>query len=141
MADKLDIRPLERAIASLDAVLSRAARTPQDDVVGDACIQRFEYTYELSHKMLRRFLERASASPDEVHAMAFADLIRTGSDQGLLLGDWPRWRDYRDKRSATSHTYVERKAREVFAILPEFLREARYLSERLSERLSHEPDA
>jgi nucleotidyltransferase substrate binding protein (TIGR01987 family) len=132
----LDIRPLERAIAALGAALARYEITPGDDIVRDACIQRFEFTYELSHKMLKRFLEATSANPADIDAMAFQDLIRTGSERGLLLGDWPRWKIYREARAITSHTYDDEKARRVFAIIPGFLTEARTLCERLRAALA-----
>ena len=31
--------------------------------------------------------------------MSFADLIRSGNEQGLLLGTWPDWKRYRDMRA------------------------------------------
>jgi len=39
-------------------------------------IQRFEFTHELSHKMLRRYLKETAASPEEIDRIPFADLIR-----------------------------------------------------------------
>jgi nucleotidyltransferase substrate binding protein (TIGR01987 family) len=129
----LDTRPLEKAIGALKAALDRHAQSPGDDIVRDACIQRFEFTYELSHKMLKRFLEATSANPAEFDAMPFQDLIRTGSERGLLLSDWSRWKVFRTARSITSHTYDEAKAREVFAIIPEFLAEASHLRDRLKD--------
>lgn len=136
MAIELDIKPLEKAIVSLATALARHDQTPGDDIVRDACIQRFEFTYELSHKMLKRFLEATSANPADVDLMPFQDLIRTGSERGLLLSDWSRWKIYRTARSITSHIYDEKKAGEVFAIVPEFLREARHLRDRLRLGLS-----
>ena len=132
----LDIQPFEKAIASLAAALARHAQNPRDDIVRDACIQRFEFTYELSHKMLKRFLEATSANPAEFDAMPFQDLIRTGSERGLLLSDWSRWKVFRTARSITSHTYDESKAREVFAIIPEFLAETSHLRDRLKETIA-----
>jgi nucleotidyltransferase substrate binding protein (TIGR01987 family) len=136
VAIELDIKPLEKAIVSLGTALARHDQTPGDDIVRDACIQRFEFTYELSHKMLKRFLEATSANPADVDLMPFQDLIRTGSERGLLLSDWSRWKIYRTARSITSHIYDEKKAGEVFAIVPEFLREARHLRDRLRLGLS-----
>ena len=136
MAIELDIQPLEKAIVSLESAHARHDQTPGDDIVRDACIQRFEFTYELSHKMLKRFLEATSANPADVDLMPFQDLIRTGSERGLLLSDWSRWKIYRTARSITSHIYDEKKAGEVFAIVPEFLREARHLRDRLRLGLS-----
>ena len=134
--DLLDVAPFEKAIASLEAALTRQAREPDDDLLRDGCIQRFEFTYELSHKTLKRFLVETSASPAEFDDIAFQDLIRTGSERGLLLGDWPRWKNYREARSLTSHTYDEPKARRVFALVPAFLEEAQFLRDRLRERLT-----
>jgi nucleotidyltransferase substrate binding protein (TIGR01987 family) len=132
----LDIGSLQRAVASLEAALPRHGQAPNDDLVRDGCIQRFEFTYELSHKMLKRYLEAISANPAAVDALTFQDLIREGSERGLLMSDWSRWKQYRAARSLSSHTYDAAKAREVFAIVPEFLREARHLRDRLSEALS-----
>lgn len=46
----------------------------------------FELTYELSHKMLRQYLNETAASPDEVERMAFPDLIRGWKRSGLTAG-------------------------------------------------------
>jgi hypothetical protein len=66
--------------------------------------------------------------------MPFADLIRTGNEQGLLLGDWSVWRAYREMRSKTSRAYDEGVAIAVVHGIPAFLEEARELLRRLQER-------
>ena len=137
MADtRLDIRSLEKAVDRLQEGLDRYRRDTTDTQIRDGLIQRFEFTYELSHKMLKRYLEATSASPDQYDAMPFPDLIRSGNEQGLLLGDWPRWRAYRDMRSRTSHTYDEEVALVVVAGIPDFLREAVHLRDQLRTRLA-----
>ncbi|HQT65423.1 MAG: nucleotidyltransferase [Acidocella sp. 20-57-95] len=133
---KLDISSLTHAIQRLSEGLARYQRDITDEQIRDGLIQRFEFTYELSHKMLKRYLETAVASPHEVNDMAFADLIRTGNEYGLLLGDWPKWRRYRDMRSQTSHTYDAAKALQVVAMIPEFLAEAEFLHAQLQKRLA-----
>ena len=95
-----------------------------DTQIRDGLIQRFEFTYEISHKMIKRYLESASPTPQEYDAMPFADLIRSANEQSLLRSDWPTWRQYREMRSKTSHTYDEAIALEVVAAIPEFLQEA-----------------
>ena len=80
MAIELSIEPLEKAIAALEVALDRYAEEP-DDLIRDACIQRFEFTYELSHKMLKRFLEATSANPEAFDGMTFQDLIRAGTGE------------------------------------------------------------
>jgi nucleotidyltransferase substrate binding protein (TIGR01987 family) len=105
-----------------------------DTQIRDGLIQRFEFTYEISHKMLKRHLEATSANPAEFDDMSFQDLIRSGSENRLLLGDWPEWRRYRDMRSKTSHTYDEKIALEVVAHIPGFLAEAVYLRDQIKAR-------
>jgi nucleotidyltransferase substrate binding protein (TIGR01987 family) len=131
----LDICSFEKAVDRLREGLERYQRDPSDTQIRDGLIQRFEFTYELGYKMLKRYLEATSASPEQYDAMPFADLIRSGNEQGLLLGDWPRWRTYREMRSRTSHTYDEAVALAVVAGIPDFLEEAAFLREQLRVRL------
>ena len=93
-----------------------------------------EIEYEISHKMLKRYLEATSASPAGLDAMPFGDLIRTGNEQSLLRGTWPDWKRYREMRAKTSHTYDEGVALQVVAVIPSFLAEAEYLLEQLQKR-------
>ena len=128
----LDLSPLERAVARLREGLIRYETDISDTQIRDGLIQRFEFTYEISHKMLKRFLEMTSPSPAGFDAMTFQDLVRTGNERGLLLGDWPAWRTYRDMRGRTSQTYAEAVAVQVVAGIPAFLDEATFLLERLT---------
>jgi nucleotidyltransferase substrate binding protein (TIGR01987 family) len=138
---KLDLSSLEKAIASLDNSLQvmNAESTARmgvavQEVIRAGVIQNFEFTYELSHKMLKRYLEMASANPTSIEEMEFPNLIRTGSEQGLLQNSWDVWKAYRTARGTTSHTYNEEKVQEVLAVVPNFLTEARYLLGQLQHR-------
>lgn len=131
---ELDLTPLDNAVGRLAEALDALARDPDNALVRDGTIQRFEFTYELSHKTLRRYLELTSGSPAEVDEMSFPALIRTASERGLLRSGWDRWREYRQARAITSHTYDERKARQVVAAVPDFLEEARHLLGVLRQR-------
>ncbi|SIT65945.1 nucleotidyltransferase substrate binding protein, HI0074 family [Ectothiorhodosinus mongolicus] len=132
----LDTSPLERAIQRLAEGWDRYQQDTNDLQIRDGLIQRFEFTYEISHKTLKRYLEATAANPQAIDAMVFADLIRTANEQGLLLGSWPNWRNYREMRSKTSHTYEESIALEVVDGIPAFLDEARHLFEQLQQRQS-----
>ena len=127
----LDFTPLANAVARLDEGLARYRADEADSQIRDGLIQRFEFTYDLSHKMLRRALEAAAANPEEVDRMTFPTLIRTGNEQGLVGGDWAAWRTWREMRNITSHTYDEAKALQVAAAIPAFLAEAQDLLARL----------
>ena len=130
----LDLGSLTKALRQLELGLAEARSTPGDELRRDGVIQRFEYSYELSVKMLRRYLEMNSATPGAVDVMAFPDLIRTAAEQDLLRAGWAGWRDYRAARGTTSHTHDADKARAVFAVMPAFLDDARFLLSRLAER-------
>ncbi len=129
----LQLTSLEKAVASLKEVIEEYEKT-KNMFVRDACIQRFEYTYELSHKMLKRHLEMSSANPAEIDQMSFQDLIRTGSEKGLLLHGWDEWKLYRKARGTTSHAYDEVKALDVLSIIPRFFEEVKYLLEQLNKQ-------
>ncbi len=129
----LDLSPLQKALAALDRGLVRWTAAPQDEELRDACIQRFEFTFELSWKMLRRRLQMDLPNAQEVDAMAWRALIRAGAVAGLI-GDVDPWFVYREKRNISSHTYDAAKAAEVAAVLPQFALDARTLLDRLVGR-------
>ena len=130
------ILPLERAVKRLEEGLVRYQMDTSDTQIRDGLIQRFKFTYELGHKVLKRYLEHVSASPEQFDEMTFQDMIRTANEQGLLLGNWPDWRRFRDMRSRTSHAYNEDVAIEVVDGIPRFLEEATYLRDKLRDRLA-----
>lgn len=76
----LDVSSLEKAVASLNEAVSAYEQKQSNNFIRDAAIQRFEYTYELSHKMLKRYLEIIEPSEEMVDQMSFPDLIRTASE-------------------------------------------------------------
>jgi len=137
---QLDYTSLENAIAQLEKSLQFAnsplAESDPElfEQLRNSVIQCFEFTYELSHKMLKRYLKEASATPEEVVESTFANLIRSGNEQGLLRSDWLRWKAYRQARTDSSHTYDENKAAAVYSIAPDFLAEAQHLLHQLQER-------
>ena len=134
--DKPAIAPFERAIQRLEEGFLRYRTDTGDTQIRDGLVQRFEFTYELGHKILKRYLEYASANPELFDEMTFQDLIRTANEQGLLLGDWIDWRGFRDMRARTSHTYNEDVAVEVIKDIPRFVEEAVYLCDQLRRRLA-----
>lgn len=132
----LDPTSLGNAVQRLRDGLARHYAEPADEQLRDGLIQRFEFTYELSHKMLRRYLQENSPSPEEAARMSFAELVRAGNAQGLLRAEWPVWRRFRDIRTRTTHTYDAGTAAAVVAEIPAFLDEAEYLWTELRKRLA-----
>ncbi len=138
----LDVSPLEKAIGQLKESLDYAHSPLAQRDAGVArqfrasSIQAFECTYELCHKMLKRYLQATDPNPDRIKTLSFQDLIRTGADRGLLLHSLDVWHTYRHYRSLTSHTYDETKADKVFDHIKNFLEDAVFLLQQLNTRLS-----
>jgi nucleotidyltransferase substrate binding protein (TIGR01987 family) len=131
---KLYLLPLENALARLEEGYVRYQKDIADTQIRDGLIQRYEFTYELSHKMLKRYLEGVSPNPEVFDAMPFADLIRSGNEQSLLLSDWGKWKIFREMRAKSSHTYDEGIALEVISVIPDFILEAKALLKQLQLR-------
>ncbi|MCG0999068.1 nucleotidyltransferase substrate binding protein [Acetobacter persici] len=130
----LYLTPLERALDRLKEGWTRHLAQPDDEQLRDGLIQRFEFTYELSHKTLKRFLEANSASPEEYDRIGFPDMIRSANEAGLLRSAWPQWSVFRKMRNLTSHTYNEATAKQVVATIPDFIAESEFLLATLKER-------
>ena len=136
----LDYTPLSNAITQLETSLAYAnspaalADAGLREQLRNSVIHCFEFTYELSWKMLKRYLEETEASSADLDLGTFQSLIRLGNERGLLRSDWRLWKTFRQARTDSSHTYDAAKAEAVFAIAPEFLREAQTLLQTLSNR-------
>lgn len=137
---KLDLSSLANAVSQLEDFIDNydsdiVRQFPQiKDQMRAGVIQAFEFTYELSHKMIKRYLEQTSANPSEVDGLSFQGLIRRAKQQGLLRSEPDIWMQYRAERGTTSHTYDDEKAQSIFENIPEFLEEARHLLKELQER-------
>jgi len=130
----IDLAPFRRALESLEKGLARADSAIGDDQLRDGAIQRFEYTYELAWKSLRRVLKAESATPDDVDALSFRDVLRVCAEKGIV-DDPVAWFAFRESRNASSHAYDGNKAAEVFAAAHGFARAARVLLDRLEARV------
>ena len=129
----LDFSSLQKALISLNKALTKSTIVPEDEELRDACIQRFEYTFELCWKMLKRQLEMELPNPSEVDGYSYRHLFRVGAERGLVK-DVEAWFDYRELRNITSHTYNEEKAAKVFKSIPIFANHAAALLEQLTSR-------
>ena len=122
----LELGSLDKAVRSLSIAIQRWQDFPEDKEVRDSVVQRFEYTYELCHKMLRRQLQDAVANPSEVASLDYKALIREAA-KFRLIEHPENWFEYRRKRNLTSHTYDEDTAEEVASSAIHFFYEARDL--------------
>lgn len=117
----LDLSSFKKAIQqledSLDICENKSARGFDSRIekqLKAGAIQAFGFTYELSWKLIKRYLETTEPSPD--------------------LDDIT----YRKRRGITSHTYDENKAEDIYQNIPEFLTEVKYLFKQLDLTASQE---
>jgi nucleotidyltransferase substrate binding protein (TIGR01987 family) len=133
----LDLSSIEKATELLRSALqihdanSLPEDAPEKMLLRDGVIQRFEFTFELGWKMLKRYLEQYGL--ERVDALNNRDFFRVGHEQGMLA-DPARWFHYLQMRNQTSHCYDDAKAQEVFLAARDFLSDVVALLERLRER-------
>lgn len=130
----LTTAPMKQALNTLNQALARASREPNDMEVRDACILRFECTYELCIKLIKRYIEQEMPLSENVDRLNYRDLIRVAFEIGLVNHIDP-WFQYREARNNTSHAYDEFKAHAVFQVLPEFAIQAQFVIEQLDTLL------
>lgn len=124
----LDLSSFNRAVNQLEQAY---ADPPPNELARDGCIQRFEYTFELAWKMLRRHFALDDVETSE--RMTRKDLFREAAKQGLIDDPVP-WFGFLEARNITSHIYDLDKAEQVYAQGALFVPEARKLLNELLDR-------
>jgi nucleotidyltransferase substrate binding protein (TIGR01987 family) len=115
------ITPLIKAKNAFDQALVEA----KSELERDGAIQRFEFTFELTWKILKKVL-----AFNGIEANNPRDVFREAAKQGLIL-DPVIWFEFIRKRNLTVHTYDQSVAVEIFNGLPEFKSELDNLIEKL----------
>ena len=138
MVPAIDLTSLRKALAMLVEALGLWGAQPEASALKphlrSAVVQSFEFTYELSVRMLRRVLIERSVAADLVADLSFNDLMRKAADAGLL-DDPARWREWREMRNTTSHAYNEAKAQAVATAAARFVPDAAALLANLEASL------
>ncbi len=139
---ELDLTSLTQAYAELvDALKYYNSPLAQTDKnlqrhLMSGTIQAFEFTYELVIKFIRRYLELTEPSRETIVSMTFPTLIRTANARGLLITtDITIWKQFRDARNITSHTYDKIKANEVMSVIPLFIDACKQFIDTLGKRI------
>lgn len=130
------ISALENAHKRLGDVLKIFVENENDDIVRDSVIQRFEFTYFIALKTLRKYFEGMAFVMEDVQQMTFNQVIRVANQLDLLHFELDRWTEFRQMRNLTSHTYDEEVARKVVAVIPDFCEEVGYLLKQLRSKIN-----
>lgn len=119
---QIEISPLIQAFSRFE----EARIAIQDDLDRDGTIQRFEYTFELAWKTLKRILDFKGVTAHNPR-----DAFRLAAREGYL--DDPKvWFDFLEKRNLATHTYKEEIANQIAAVFDKFSTEVTKLLARIS---------
>jgi nucleotidyltransferase substrate binding protein (TIGR01987 family) len=118
--------PLEKAVAQLQTGMAIAEASPSE-LHRDGVIQRFEYTMDLSWKILRRVLLQ-SFDVQESDLRTKKDIFREAARLSLIESA-EVWIGHYEARNQTSHDYDQDKAEMVFERAKLFLADVQTLLE------------
>ena len=108
-----NLKSFEKALIQLGDALEES----ESPIVRDACLQRFEFSYELLWKTLKIFLEEIhgvrAVSPRQVFKEAFALSI---IDEELTFVEMI------ESRNTLSHTYNEEQAAKIYVKCADYLK-------------------
>ena len=109
MTDTSVIYTFEDYKKALKRLKEGIALKSEEQIIIDGVIQRFEFTFELSWKLMKKYFEtqgiKECTSPRSAIKEAFAQKI-------ILDGD--SWINMMVDRNLTSHLYDEKHAKEIF---------------------------
>ena len=135
----LDLSSLQKAVSSLQRAIKVANRmikgevdTDEEEVIRAGVIQNFEFTYELSWKFIKRWLEE-NVSGGATDGLTRKELFRLAAES-QLIDDVEAWFGYHDARNDTAHTYDHKKAGEVYDAAVRFIKDAQSLLKILEAR-------
>ena len=130
----LDLSGLKKAINSLNEAVEYSLNLPQGidaNIVRDSVIQRFEYTYELSWKLLQRWV-KLNVSPEDSEPRTKKDLFRVAAKK-QMINDSKQWFEFAEARNQVAHTYNQKNAEYVYNVALKFLPEVKFLYDELGQ--------
>lgn len=108
--NNIDISSLLKAVETFEKGLAQA----ETELERDGVIQRFEFTYELAWKFLKRILSFKGLEVNNPR-----DVFREAAHL-KLIDDPLIWFEFLRKRNLTVHTYNAETANEIFESMPAF---------------------
>lgn len=120
---QVEITPLLKAFATF----KRAMEEAKSELERDGAVQRFEYTFELTWKVLKKILAVKGLDINNPRDV-FRDAARMG-----LIDSVEVWFEFIKMRNLTVHTYNEDYAVEIFQNLPMFQGEVEKLIEKIKK--------
>ena len=100
------IENYQKAVQRLKEGVAEHQAYPENDVIRDGIIQRFEFTFELSWKAAKEYLVDQGIS-DDLH---FPKQVLRAAYKHYMIDDEQIWLKMLDARNSTSHIYDDRIA-------------------------------
>ena len=107
----------QRALSSLEELVSKYSANQTDVILRDALIKRFEYSTEAFWKYLKAYLQ----TEHNLSANSPREVIRTGLTAKLYSEEMSQvLLQMLDDSNLTSHTYVEGLAESIAGRIPDY---------------------
>ena len=100
--------------------------------IKDSCIKRFEYTYEAAKKIMNKYLKKEYDKEEK--DLTINNIFREMYALGMIK-DFEHWVEYRTKRNTTSHEYDLEKTYVIMDIVPNFIKDTKFLINELEKKL------
>jgi nucleotidyltransferase substrate binding protein (TIGR01987 family) len=102
----------KKALATLERAVVAAKERNLNEMEEQGLVKGFEFTFELSWKLLKDYLE--SKGFKDFHGSK--DTFKLAFQEGLI-SDGEIWMDMRDNRNRSSHTYEESISRQLISLV------------------------
>ncbi|GBU25050.1 hypothetical protein R83H12_01689 [Fibrobacteria bacterium R8-3-H12] len=123
----------KKALAVLERSVFAAQQRKLNEIEEQGLIQGFEFTFELSWKLLKDYLE--SKGFKDFHGSK--DTLKLAFQEGLI-SDGELWMEMIDSRNRSSHTYEENVAKEIVSlVISKYFLKLKELSEKMGCYLPH----
>ena len=118
---KRSLSALERSINALKALKDHSDKLQRDviDAVKAGIIQQFEVSYELSWKLMKRWIEE-KGTVTLVDGLSRRELFRV-AEEHQIINSVEEWMMFHSGRNSSSHLYDTQTASEVLSISQKFL--------------------
>ncbi len=137
-SNNIDISYLKSCIKSLTDCYKDYTETQDPKIkeyIEDACVKRFEFSLEISWKIMKRFLKLRYAKTDQELTMNNIFRFMENYD---FIPSWKSWQNYYSKRNNTAHEYNQIKARELLSCTKDLIKDMEYLYSNLKKALAKE---
>lgn len=119
---ELDIENLRKALQSLKKAYNVYCAGNSDpemcDIYADSCVKRFEYTFETSWKIMKKYFKLQYRKTEA--ELTMNNIFRFMEGYGFTTS-WLKWKEYYAKRNNTAHEYNIEKSRKLLIIIPDFI--------------------